>query len=196
MLAEMGSRPDVEMHADFRRIRPPLEGRLVRLRSIEPEDAGRLNPMFNDPAVLAGLTMAMPQASSGFHEWHEAVRRRDDEIELIIETLEGEAIGACGVRGLNERNRAGNLGIWIARPYWGRGFGTDAVRTLCRFAFRHMNLQRVDLHVYANNLRGRRAYEKVGFRLEGTLRRAQFVSGEYVDELVMGLLAEELTEEA
>jgi RimJ/RimL family protein N-acetyltransferase len=193
MLARMRSEPDV--HEDFRRIRPPLEGRLVRLRAMELEDAARLNPLFKDPEVLAGLIVAMPQSLSGFRDWSEAARRSEDEIDLIIERLEGEAIGACGLRGLNDRNRAGDLGIWIARPYWGRGFGTDAVRTLCRFAFRHMNLQRVDLHVYSNNLRGRRAYEKVGFRLEGTLRRGQFVGGEYVDELVMGLLAEELVEE-
>ena len=58
-----------------------------------------------------------------------------------------------------------------------------------------MNLQRIELHVYAGNTRGIRAYERVGFRLEGTLRRAQFVGGRYVDVLVMGLLAEELVEE-
>jgi RimJ/RimL family protein N-acetyltransferase len=190
----MGSDVD-EVHEDFRRVRQPLEGRLVRLRAIEPEDGARLNPMFNDPEVLAGLTVAMPQALTGFDEWAEGVRQNRDEFDLIIETLEGEAIGACGLRGLNDRNRAGNLGIWVGRPYWNRGFGTDAVRTLCRFAFRHMNLQRVDLHVYANNLRGRRAYEKVGFRLEGTLRRGQFEGGEYVDELVMGVLAEEFVDE-
>jgi RimJ/RimL family protein N-acetyltransferase len=192
MLACMDS--EVHLPDVFRRVQP-LEGRLVRLRAIEPQDASRLNPMFNDPEVLAGLTIAMPQSTLGFDEWSEAARRNESEIDLVIETREGEAIGACGLRGLNDRNRSANLGIWIGRPHWGRGYGTDALRILCRFAFRHMNLQRVDLHVYANNPRGIRAYERVGFRLEGTLRRAQFVGGDYVDEHVMGLLAEELVEE-
>ena len=58
-----------------------------------------------------------------------------------------------------------------------------------------MNLQRVGLEVYADNPRGRRAYEKVGFRLEGTTRRAQFVRGRYVDAHLMGLLAEEFVDE-
>jgi RimJ/RimL family protein N-acetyltransferase len=186
---------DLQLHEDFRRVRPPLEGRLIRLRAVEPEDAARLNPLFNDPGVLAGLTFPLPQPLAGFHEWLAGVRGSDSEIEFVIETPEGEAIGGCGLRGLNDRNRTGNLGIWIGRPYWDRGYGTDAVRTLCRFAFRHMNLQRIDLHVFVTNPRARRSYEKVGFRLEGTLRKAQFVGGEYVDELVMGLLAEELVEE-
>src|SRR5439155_17556577 len=184
MLAGMG--PDLPLDEDFRRVRPPLQGQLVRLRGVEPEDAVRLNPMFDDPEVMAGLTFPMPQPPAGFHEWLAGLRGQDSEVEFAIETLEGEAIGGCGLRGLNDRNRSGSLGIWIGRPYWDRGFGTDAVRTLCRFAFRHMNLQRVDLHVFSNNPRARRAYEKVRFRLEGTLRRAQFVGGEYVEEHVMG----------
>jgi RimJ/RimL family protein N-acetyltransferase len=189
----MGS--TTQLHADFQRIKHPLEGRLIRLRAVEPDDVHRLNPMFNDAAVLAGLLMAMPQPSVGFQEWADHARRASDEVSFVIETLEREAIGGCGLRGLNERNRTGNLGIWIGRPYWGRGYGTDAVRSLCRFGFRHMNLQRIDLAVFANNPAARRAYEKVGFRLEGTLRRAQFVGGQYVDELMMGLLVEELVED-
>jgi RimJ/RimL family protein N-acetyltransferase len=187
--------PEPHLHEDFRRILPPFEGRLVRLRAPEPEDAPRLNPMFGDPDVLAGLTMPFPQSVAGFLEWIEAARRSEDSATFVVETREGEAIGACDLRHLNLRNRVANLGIWIGKPYWDRGYGTDAVRTLCRFGFRHMNLQRVELQVYADNLRGRRAYEKVGFKLEGTLRRAQFVVGRYVDTHVMGLLAEELVEE-
>jgi RimJ/RimL family protein N-acetyltransferase len=91
-------------------------------------------------------------------------------------------------------SRTALLGIWIGKPYWDQGLGTDATRTLCRFGFRHMNLQRIELNVFATNPRALRVYEKVGFRLEGTRRRSQFVGGRYVDSYVMGLLAEELSE--
>jgi RimJ/RimL family protein N-acetyltransferase len=52
----------------------------------------------------------------------------------------------------------------------------------------------MELHVYETNPRGRGAYEHVGFKEEGRLRRAMFVGGRYVDVIVMGLLAEELIE--
>src|SRR5437879_9941124 len=65
------------------------------------------------------------------------------------------------------------LGIWITEPLWNRGYGTDAVRTLCRFGFREMNLHRISLHVYDFNPRGVMVYEKVGFREEGRLRRSE-----------------------
>ena len=85
--------------------------------------------------------------------------------------------------------------MWIGKPYWNHGYGTDAVRTACRFGFRQMNLRRVELHVHGTNPRGIRAYQKVGFREEGRLRQAHFTDGHPVDVLVMGLLSSELVEE-
>jgi diamine N-acetyltransferase len=55
-----------------------------------------------------------------------------------------------------------------------------------------MNLQRIELTVLSTNARAIRAYEKVGFRREGVLRRSGFRSGAHTDDHIMGLLAEEL----
>ena len=114
---------------------------------------------------------------------------------FVIERLEDQqAIGGCSLEEIEARARAALLGIWVGRPNWDSGYGTDAVRTLCRFGFRHMNLQRIELNVYTTNPRAVRAYERVGFRVEGTRRRSAFVGGRYVDSHVMGLLIEDLDE--
>jgi RimJ/RimL family protein N-acetyltransferase len=181
------------LHEDFRRITPPLEGSLVRLRAVEESDLPTLHDMFNDPDVLSYLqVVTFPQPVAGTRAWWEATRGDPSTVNVVIETLPGELVGACGLSGISDRTRSATLGIWLGTPYWDRGFGTDAVRTLCRFAFREMNLRRVELHVFETNPRGRRAYEKVGFRDEGRLRSGHFVGGRPVDVFVMGLLAEEL----
>ncbi len=181
---------------DFARVRPPLEGRLVRLRAIEEDDIPRTNGPFNDPAVLRSLSQVVfPQSEEGTREWWERTRQAEGQQVFAIETLAGELIGACDLRDVSGPSRTAVLGIWIAQAYWGQRFGTDAVRVLCRFGFRHMNLQRIELHVHENNEPGRRAYERVGFKEEGRLRRAHFMDGRYVDDLIMGLLDDELIEE-
>jgi RimJ/RimL family protein N-acetyltransferase len=183
------------LHEDFRRVRPPLEGHLVRLRAVEESDLPLLHDMFNDPDVLHFLqVVTFPEPHAGTRGWWEATRDDPTTVNFTIETLPGEIAGACGLMGIGGRSRSATLGIWIGKPYWNRGFGTDAVRTVCRFAFREMNLQRVELHVHETNPRGRRAYEKVGFQEEGRLRRHHFIGGLPVDTIVMGLLAEELLE--
>jgi RimJ/RimL family protein N-acetyltransferase len=176
--------------------RPAFEGQLIRLRKPEPADAVELSDLFNDPEVGEHLGPVMPQPVAGFQAF---VENADKDPKTAIFTIERLAdrvpVGGCSLFEIESSHRSALLGVWLAKPYWNQGMGTDTVRTLCRFAFRHMNLQRVELNVFATNPRGLRAYEKVGFRVEGTLRRGEFVNGELVDSYVMGLLAEELVED-
>jgi RimJ/RimL family protein N-acetyltransferase len=182
------------LHADAGRIRPPLAGDRVRLRAIEEDDLPRLNELILDPEVLNHLDLVQfGQPVAGIHAFWESTRGRDDVVVFAIEAPSGEPIGISALEQINWGARTAVLGIWIGQPYWGKGYGTDAVRTICRFGFDQMNLQRVSLHVYETNPRGRAVYEKVGFKLEGTMRRAQFRFGRYVDGHVMGLLKEDLT---
>lgn len=174
--------------------RPALEGELVRLRAREQADLSHLNQMFNDPEVSAGLMMTFPQSLSGIREWVERTRRADDQVVFVIETLENQkAIGICGLEHIHARARSAEFGIWIGRPHWNRGYGTDASRVACRFGFKHMNLHRIELHTYPEtNPRAVRAYEKAGFKSEGTLREAWFLDGRHIDVAVMGLFENEL----
>jgi RimJ/RimL family protein N-acetyltransferase len=169
----------------------PFEGRSIRLRAVEASDLEWINHEFWNPNVNQFMAVPWPESLEGTRAWWEAVRHQEPG-PFLIETLHGgEPVGACSLESIDARSRSAVLGIWVAEPHWDRGYGTDAVRTLCRFGFREMNLQRIGLSVYETNPRARRAYEKAGFREEGRLRRAHFVGGRHVDVIVMGLLAEE-----
>ena len=177
----------VEDHA------PPLHGTLVRLRAHEPADVAVLNDLINDPEVGEGLGMVMPQPVSGYQAFIEMTKEDDAKSMFVIERLDGAMpIGACSFFAIEPAPRTAVIGVWLGKPYWDSGLGTDAVRTLCRFGFDHMNVQRIELNVFATNPRAMRAYEKVGFVREGTRRRAEFVRGHHVDSYLMGLLSEEL----
>jgi RimJ/RimL family protein N-acetyltransferase len=182
------------MLADVQEHRPALQGELVRLRAHEPADIARLNDLINDPEVGEGLGIWMPQPAQGFTAFVEAAEKDPTKQPFVIERIEDrEPIGGCTLFEISLAARTALLGIWLGKPYWDAGLGTDAVRTLCRFGFEHMNLQRIELNVFATNPRARRAYEKVGFVVEGERRRSEFIGGRYVNSYVMGLLAEELT---
>ena len=172
--------------------RPALEGTLIRLRKPEPADADTLNDLFNDPEVGEHLGPVMPQPITGFRAFIESAEKDPKTAIFTIERLADRVpVGGCSFFDIETSQRSAMLGIWLAKPYWNQGLGTDAVRTLCRFAFDHMNLQRVALNVFATNPRGLRVYENVGFKLEGTLRRDEFVNSELVDSYNMSLLTEE-----
>ena len=85
---------------------------------------------------------------------------------------------------------------WVAigigdREFWGKGYGTDAMRVGLRYAFDELHLHRVSLTVYGNNARAMRSYEKAGFKREGSLPEAMFRDGEFIDIVHMGMLRAE-----
>jgi RimJ/RimL family protein N-acetyltransferase len=175
---------------------PPFEGRLVRLRAHEPADFAPLAALLSDPEVLEGTTAPMPESAAEQQRWIERIRGSEHELRFVIDRLEDRrTMGACGLHDIDPATRRAELGIWLGRPYWGAGYGTDAVRTLCRYGFRFLNLQRIGLDLVATNERARRAYERVGFRPEGTRRRYEFVGGAPADSLLMGLLVEEFVDD-
>ena len=171
----------------------PLEGDLVRLRAREQADLSTLNAMFDDPEVLAGLQLTFPQPMAGIRAWYERTRASDEFVVFTIETLSGrEPIGVCALEGIDPRSRSAEFGIWIGKEHWNKGYGTDATRTTCRFAFQQMNLHRVTLHVLSDsNPKALHTYEKVGFKVEGHMRDGIFEGGRYQPLTLMGLLANE-----
>src|SRR5947209_3005232 len=178
---------------DDGQVTSPFEGELIRLRAIEEDDLPRINEEFWNPDVTQHLSVTWPEPIGGTRAWW-LQRRSTRDATFAIETLAGELVGVCGLENLDPRSRSALLGIWIARSHWHEGLGTDAVRTLCRFGFREMNLHRIALSVYETNPRGIRAYEKVGFKEEGRRRAALFVGGRFVDVIEMALLWDELIE--
>jgi RimJ/RimL family protein N-acetyltransferase len=70
----------------------------------------------------------------------------------------------------------------------GHGYGTDALDAIADFGFGELRLERIWLDVFTDNARARRSYEKAGFTLEGTQRRAFYRRGQYRDAHRMSLL--------
>ncbi len=174
-----------------------IRGERVTLRPVDPDqDLEACFRWVNDPEVTRHLRHLGPPITRT-QERERLARHRDpaSEIMLAIESEDGTHIGNCGLIGISPVSRTAGLGIFIGDPlYWSRGYGTDAVRTLCAYGFVELNLQRIALSLNATNERARRCYEKCGFQLEGRLRRADYTEGRYVDELRMGILREEFFE--
>jgi len=109
-----------------------------------------------------------------------------------IFTESDEFIGEVSYREMDLVARTAVLGIMIGdKNFWGRGYGTDAVRTMCHFLFQRFQLRRIQLDTWSGNERAIKSYLKVGFQVEGTLRQATLVKGIPTDQVVMGLLRSE-----
>jgi RimJ/RimL family protein N-acetyltransferase len=175
--------------------RPIIRGEHVYLRPAERDDLPTFVRWFNDADVLADLAMFAPMSRAAEEGWFErmlAAQGSTDYHFVICLAADSRPIGTTGLHEINFVDGRAEFGIAIGeRSEWGKGHGTDATRAICDFGFGELRLERIGLFVYDGNDRARRAYEKAGFRHEGTMRRAHFGHGEHRDVHVMGLLREE-----
>ena len=169
-------------------------GSLVRLRAPEPGDLAWLHEHYDDDEAVRGLGLRYPVSREGQREW---LARRSTtsyaSAHFVVETHDGRVLGTCGLFGTEHpENRSAQLGVGLVdRSQWGKGYGTDTTRTVCRFGFEEMNLHRIELWVFAGHARAIRVYEKAGFVREGVARRKHWNDG-WHDDVLMSLLAGEL----
>ena len=105
---------------------------------------------------------------------------------------DGEAIGGVGVdRRSDVRAGTGEIGYWVAEPFWGRGIATAAARFISDYAFRAFPFVRLQASVFDANPASARVLQKAGYTLEGRLRRAYTKDGHQGDLLVYARLRDD-----
>lgn len=108
-------------------------------------------------------------------------------VELGSHSLAGEAV----LWQIDTHNRFAHLGMSLIPQFRGRGLAAEVVALLCQYGFRTRGLSRLQLETLADNDAMRRTAERAGFTLEATLRRSAWVEGQFLDEVIYGLLDSE-----
>ncbi len=93
------------------------------------------------------------------------------EVTLAICLRQGDVIGAISLVMDEGRSDVGKLGYWIGRPFWNRGYATEAAAAIVRYAFATQGLLRVEACHFLWNRASGRVMEKIGMRREGECRR-------------------------
>ncbi len=169
-----------------------IRGIKTRLRALEYDDLQHFVAWINDPEVRQFAAIRYPLSMTEEDQWWEGLHKRHNDHLFAIEVEDGTYIGNVGLVNVEPENRQATLGIIIGhKDYWGRGYGTDAIRALLAWAFDYLNLNRIGLKVYEYNPRAIRCYEKCGFRHEGVHRQGRYNQGRYFDELLMSVLRDE-----
>jgi RimJ/RimL family protein N-acetyltransferase len=169
-------------------------GDRIYLRAIEQSDIEPCYRWMNDREVTQYILAGKwPLSRLAEQAWVDRAARGEnpnDRALAICLRDGGRHIGNTGLHRIDWHSRTAVLGILIGeKDCWGQGYGTDAVRTLVRYAFEDLNLRKVSLSVLAHNGRAVRCYEKCGFVREGCRRAQYYKDGRYVDDIEMAVFA-------
>jgi len=171
------------------------QGRLVRLRAVEPSDAETHFAWDQDADMERRLDRVhVPRSRAATRQWAEraAVQVSDDDNHHFeIETLMGEFVGSVSVHNSDRRNGTFELGIAILDAQRRRGYASDAIALVLRYYFEELRYQKLTVRVYDFNEPSIRLFERLGFQHEGRLRRMIFTKGQFFDVVLLGLTKEE-----
>ena len=115
-------------------------------------------------------------AQGSLYQW--GVAQRDTD----------RVIGTCTLASISTEHKRAELGYALGRAHWGHGYMSEALPVLLRHAFGSMGMHRIEADVDPRNTRSIRSLERLGFRLEGSLRERYHVNGEIQDTALFGLL--------
>lgn len=99
-------------------------------------------------------------------------------------------IGATGLQ-INGSNQLCELGYWVGKPFWGKGYCTEAARELLRYGFETLGINRIQARHMVKNPASGRVMEKIGMKLEGILRQSLFRWDKFEDVAMYSILKEE-----
>jgi len=175
-----------------------LEGSRVRLRPYRPEDAPALWVAIQESREhLAPWLPWVPDYHSPDDARAYIARARDrwllrEDLAVGIFRHDGSFLGGSGLHRMNWTRRTFEIGYWIRKTAEGRGYVTETVQVLTRMAFDHLQANRAEIRMDPENVRSRRVAERLGFVLEGTLRRVgPERDGRLTDRHVFALIPED-----
>lgn len=148
----------------------------------------------NDPEVTRWMLRGdFPMTRLAEEEWFDQASKASTESAFFaVETLDGEHVGVSGFHAIDWRNRVGTSGTIIgAREKWGRGLGTDSVRTRSRYAFEVLGLRLLLSEVMDGNVGSLRALTKAGYVESGCIPGRWWKRGAWRDSIQMHLEADE-----
>lgn len=167
-----------------------LQGSKVNVRSLVREDIINIVKWKTDPEI-ADLVRGGPIHTNLEIENRRFDRHNDgsDTLRLLIETKQKKAIGFISLGEIDKENKKAELGMLIGeKAFWNRGYGTNALITLLDYLFTKQDFNRIGLEVFDYNLRAKKVYEKIGFKVEGVQRQGLYRANNFHDIYNMGIL--------
>ncbi len=175
----------------------PLTTARLRLRPFEERDLDAVYAMERRPEVVRYLYWEPRSRDEARAALDRRIRMTSLDgdpaaLRLAVSLREsGELIGDFSLGLRSRQYRQGDIGFMFHPDHQGHGYAAEAGRAVLGLGFDTYDLHRIFGSCDARNTASARLMERLGMRLEGTLRETEFVKGTWCDELIYAILADE-----
>lgn len=154
---------------------PTLRTKRLILRPFTLSDAPQVKQLAGTWEI-ADTTLSLPHpyedgmAEKWIKTHHSGFREGSEVIFAIVPSKTDILCGAIGLRIAPENFRA-EIGYWFGKPYWGKGYCTEAAQEILRYAFKDLGLHRIHSSHFSRNCASGRVMQKIGMTHEGCFRQ-------------------------
>jgi len=167
-----------------------IVGKKVLLRAIESSDLELLHKWANDPEIWYLLGGWHFPGSMAFQiHWFESLQTDQLNQRFAIEVADHRLIGTANLVNIDWKNNNAFHGMMLGYAKdRGKGYGTDTIMTIMKYAFEELHFERLDSSIIEYNDSSKKFYcEKCGWREEGRLRNWYWRKNRYWDKIVIGI---------
>lgn len=172
-----------------------INGEKINLRIVTRADALTIYHNISDKDIIRFTHIPDPyklEDAYDFIRFTHRQRRKKAAYHFGLENKDnGQIIGGIMLENICEVNRKGEIGYWVAKPFWGKGFMVEAINLMLDFCFTKVKLHRVQAYVFPDNHGSIRVLEKAGFTREGFIREGFKQRGNFVDVYQYAILEDE-----
>lgn len=174
---------------------PTIETARLRLRPFRLDDAQDVQSLAGERDIAdTTLNIPHPYEDGVAEEWIAGLEsgHKDGKAATfaIVSRDDGSLIGAIGLKIDRDHDKA-ELGYWVGKPFWNRGYATEAAGAVLAFGFDELRLNRIRAAHLTRNPSSGRVMEKAGMLFEGTARQDMKKLGKYEDLVLYGILRDD-----
>ncbi|MBM7587180.1 RimJ/RimL family protein N-acetyltransferase [Bacillus pakistanensis] len=169
---------------------PLLFTERLSIRPFQLDDASRVQELLGAGEIAETTTIIPHPLPDGFaEEWINKIQIsmiNKDSIHFALVNNQNILIG-CIYLFLNKKHNKGELGYWLGKPYWNKGYCTEAGKEMIKFGFEELGLNRIYADAFTKNTASSKVMQKVGLKYEGTFKQSCLYRGVYEDTVIYGI---------
>ena len=167
----------------------------LKLKTFTLNDASRITPLLQDKEIASTtITIPYPYHEKSAIDWvnaNEKGLKNGDNIVWAICLLENlELVGAVNLS-VNKVHNSAELGYWVGKRYWNKGYCSEAADAVISFGFKNMSLNKIVAYHMSRNPASGKVMQKIGMTHEGSFKKHYYKWGQYEDVEAYGVLASE-----
>lgn len=175
---------------------PQLESERLLYRAYKLKDAAALLNIRNHDAVSKYMDTMIPYRIEDSEDriklYHNTFKEKKGITWAIVEKQSNSLIGDFGIWDIDKKNSRGEIGYILHPDFWKKGYMSEALNTLIRFGFDHINLHSYEANVNIANENSKALLLKFGFKLEAYFRENFYYDGQFLDSEIYCLLKSDL----